>query len=152
MQVSREGHLKIAKVLWRIVGIGLNTAGLIFLFGNAWTNLFPAGSSGMAFFSLLIGLFLGWLKGTKVLTRVAAKNKARIQTLPEQSPFYMTYSAKSWVMVLGMILLGRLIRFLGASHLLVGAIYIAVGVALIIGSEVYIEKDTVTPSSETSPT
>ena len=150
MMVSRQTHLKIATVLWGIVGFGLLMAGLIFLFGNRTMSILPGEPSGIGVtegISFVIALMLGLIKGQFVIKKVGRKNRARIESLPEPSGFHMTFSAKSWILVLGMILLGRLIRFAGAPAFIVGAIYVAVGVALLIGSTVYLEEKSPKESS-----
>jgi hypothetical protein len=85
-----------------------------------------------------VALVIGFIKGRMVLPKVAKKNVARILALPEKSPLYMTFSAKSWMLVLLMIALGRIIRLAGASPLIVGTIYVAVGMALLFGSTSYL--------------
>jgi hypothetical protein len=45
------------------------------------------------------------------------------------------------MLILGMIIIGRTIRFFGAPHLVIGVIYIAVGMALLLGSRTYIESN-----------
>lgn len=133
MNVLRSTHLKMAAGLWGLVGLCLLMAGLMFLFRgtdiamNAWI-------------AFVIALVIGFVKGKIVLPKVAKKNIARIQGLPEQSPVYMTFNAKSWMLVLGMILLGKIIRLLGAPDFVRGAIYVAVGIALLLGSRTYLEE------------
>ncbi|MEK7703027.1 MAG: hypothetical protein AAB317_03605 [Nitrospirota bacterium] len=142
MMVSRDTHLKVAAGLWGTVGFCLLMAGLIFLFGNRSVSTLPGSTNeiGMAErIGFVIALIIGFVKGQIVLPKVAAKNITRIHALPESSPLFMTFSVKSWMLVLGMILLGRLIRALGAPHFIVGAIYLAVGIALLLGSRVYLK-------------
>ncbi len=131
MNVSRSVHLKIAAGLWGVVGLGLLMAGLFFLFGGDTIDT-------PSWIGFGIAMVIGFVKGKIVLPKVAKKNMARIESLPEQSPFYMTFNVKSWMLVLGMIILGRTIRFLDAPHFIVGAIYVAVGIALLLGSYVYL--------------
>jgi hypothetical protein len=141
MIVSRGTHLKMAAGLWGMVGFGLLMAGLVFLFGHRTMSTLPGSGEEVGItegISFMIALIIGVVKGKKVLPKVAKKNIARIEALPERSPFYMTYSAKSWMLVLGMIVIGRAIRALGAPHFVVGAIYVAVGIALLLGSCVYL--------------
>jgi len=143
MMVSRSTHLKIAAGLWGIVGFGLLMAGLNFLFGDRTMTTLPGGGSEIGMtegISFVVALMIGFVKGKIVLPKVAKKNIARIETLPEPSPWYMTFSAKSWMLILGMIILGRAIRFLGAPYFIVGAIYVAVGVALLLGCRSYLEE------------
>ena len=141
--ISQRMHLKMAAGLWAMVGFGLLMAGLIFLFGQRTMSSLPGEGSAIGVtegISFIAALVIGFVKGRMVLPKVARKNIARIQTLPEQSPIYSTFSIKSWMLVLGMIIIGKTIRFLGAPHFVVGAIYAAVGIALLLGSRVYIEE------------
>lgn len=143
MEVSRETHLKLAFFLWGLVGTGLLIAGGVFLFGGRTMSELDAryatGGPGIAeVIGLIIALAIGFAKGNFVLPKVAKKNIARIEQLPEKSPFYMTFSLKSWLLILVMILIGRTIRFLGAPPLVIGVIYVAVGFALALGSRSYL--------------
>lgn len=141
MEVTRDTHLKLAFLLWALVGAGLLIAGGIFLFGGrTMSELDPArGTPGIAEgIGLLIALIIGFAKGNFVLPKIAKKNIARIEQLPEKSPFYMTFSVKSWLLILVMILIGRTIRFFGAPALVIGVIYAAVGFALALGSRSYL--------------
>ncbi len=141
MQITRNTHLKVAFFIWGLVGTGLLIAGGAFLFGDRSLSVLN-GETAVSWQAEGIGLaiagLIGFIKGRFVLTKVARKYIARIKTLPESSPFYMTFSRKSWVMVGGMMLLGRVIRAMGAPHLVVGSIYVAVGFALVLGSRTYI--------------
>ncbi len=142
MQITRETHLKVAFITWGLVGTGLLIAGGFFLFGGRSLSVLDGAkpSPGLTeAIGLVIALGLGFIKGNIVLKKLAKKYSARIQQLPEISPIYMTFSRKSWIMVVGMIVLGRLIRAFGAPHLVVGVIYVAVGFALVLGSRAYLE-------------
>jgi hypothetical protein len=148
MEVSRATHLKLAFAMWALVGTGLLIAGSIFLFGERSMSELDQGRSGPGMaegIGLVIALVIGFAKGTFVLPKIARKNVARIETLPERSPIYMTFGLKSWILILGMILIGRVIRFLGAPHLVIGVIYVAVGLALALGSRAYLKGPGVAP-------
>jgi hypothetical protein len=135
MQVRHEAHLKLAFLIWGIVGVSLFTVGIIFL-GRK--------DSGFDFFSgvlFLIGIAIGLIKGHFVLKKVARKNINRIYALPRESSFFSTFSLKSWIMVLVMILLGRSIRWLGAPYWVSGFIYVAVGFGLALSSRVYLSAE-----------
>lgn len=154
MELSRETHLKLAFLLWGLVGTGLLIAGGIFLFGGrTMSELDPAkGTPGIAEgIGLLIALIIGFAKGNFVLPKIAKKNIARIEQLPERSPFYMTFSLKSWLLILVMILIGRTIRFLGAPALIIGVVYVAVGFALALGSRSYLVAPSVGPMEKKLP-
>ena len=132
--ISRNIHLMIATALWAMVGLGLLMAGLFFTFGDNFV-----GAASLIIF--VPACALGVLKGIIVLPRVAKKNRDRILALPEASPFYMTFSIKSWLLILSMILLGRVIRAIGTPSSIVGGIYVAVGMALLLGSRCYLVKE-----------
>ncbi|MFQ5781300.1 MAG: hypothetical protein ACE5HN_11025 [Nitrospiria bacterium] len=141
MKVSKETHLKLAFFLWGLVGTGLLVAGGVFLFGDRSLSILKAGqaSSGLAEWGgLAVALAVGFIKGRFVLTKIALKYMSRIDHLPDESPVYMTFSLKSWTLILLMIAIGRTIRFLGAPHLIIGTVYIAVGFALVLGSRTYL--------------
>ncbi|MEK7286563.1 MAG: hypothetical protein AAB035_04615 [Nitrospirota bacterium] len=143
MMVSRNTHLKIAAGIWGMVGFGLLMAGLFFLFGNRSVSTLPGATTAIGLpegIGFIIALIIGFVKGQIVLPKVAKKNIARIMTLPEKSPIFTTFSVRSWTLVLGMILLGRFIRVMGAPHFVVGTIYMAVGIALLLGSRVYLKE------------
>ncbi len=142
MEIKRETHLKLAFTMWGLVGSGLFIAGSVFLFGSRSLSVLsneasnPGLAEGLGF---LIALVLGFIKGNLVLKKLAKRYIVRIQGLPEISPLYMTFSRKSWIMIAGMIVIGRTIRALGAPHLVIGVVYVAVGFALVLGSRTYLQ-------------
>lgn len=141
MQIKRETHLKVAFLMWGLVGSGLLIAGAVFLFGNRSLSVLSDGSTnpGMAEgIGLALALSIGFIKGNLVLKKVAGKYIARIKTLPEVSPLYKTFSPKSWIMVAGMMTLGKIVRSVGIPPLVIGVIYVAVGFALVLGSRTYL--------------
>lgn len=141
MQVTRETHLKVAFFMWALVGLGLLIkGGTLFYAGRTMSEIDPnAGSFGMAEgIGLVIALAIGFAKGNFVLPKIARKNIARIEQLPEESPLYMTFSLKSWLLIASMMLIGMIIRVLGAPNLVRGVILVAVGFALTLGSRAYL--------------
>ncbi len=141
MSIKRETHLKVAFLMWGMVGTGLLIAGSVFLFGNRSLSVLSDGSADPGIkevIGLSIALIIGFIKGNLVLKKLAKKYIARIKTLPELSPVYMTFSPKSWMMVVGMMTLGKIVRSVGAPPLVIGVIYVAVGSALVLGSRTYI--------------
>jgi len=142
VQVTRETHLRVAFFVWGLVGTGLLIAGSYFLFGTRSLSILdgakpkPGLAEGIG---LVLALGVGFIKGNLVLKKVARKYSARIQALPETSPIYMTFSPKSWILVAGMMALGKITRSIGAPPLVVGVIYVTVGFALVIGSRTYLD-------------
>lgn len=148
MQVTRETHLKIAFFMWALVGLGLLIkGGTLFYAGRTLSEIDPyQGSFGMAEgIGLAIALGLGFVKGNFVLPKIARKNIARIEELPAESPLYMTFSLKSWLLIAGMMLIGMIIRVLGVPNLFRGVILVAVGFALTLGSRAYLVGRPVAP-------
>jgi len=133
MQVTREVHLRLAFVLWAIVGSALFSVGLIWVLRSDVTPT-------SLWLSLAVALILGGVKGGIVLPKIARKNSARIHLLPMQSPLYCTFSVKSWGLVLLMILIGRGLRAAGLPLFFAGLIYVAVGFALLLGSRTYLQN------------
>ncbi len=131
IQVSRQAHLKLAFLLWALVGAGLLTAGVRFILVAHVSMLVMGIGSATA-------LALGFIKGYFVLPKIARKNVARIHQLPVESPLYATFSLKSWALVLLMILLGRTLRLMGTPPFFIGVLYVAVGFALLLGSRAYL--------------
>jgi hypothetical protein len=132
MRVHQKVHLKLAFVLWGIVGLALFIVGIAFLtVGESGLDPLRAGL-------LVVGIALGIAKSRYVLNKIARKNILRIHSLPLHSHFLSTFSLRSWILVLVMILLGRLIRFLGAPYPVIGVIYVAVGFGLALSSRRYL--------------
>lgn len=143
LNISKETHFKVAFFWWGLVGTGLLIAGSIFLFGGrslSVLNTGPTAPSKAEWAGLAIALCLGFIKGNFVFKKIARKYMKRIEQLPEKSPLYRTFSLKSWGLILFMIVLGRTIRALGAPHLIIGTIYVAVGLALVLGSRTYLTR------------
>ncbi len=136
MLVSRSTHSKIAFFIWAVVGLSLSLAGACFL----QTSLEEGSFSFLQWAGLWGAVALGLIKGLFVLPKVADRNTCRMRELPDQSPLYTTFSLRSWILVLVMILMGRLIRAMGASPFVMGAIYIAVGMALLLASRAYLQR------------
>ena len=89
---------------------------------------------------LPLAVVLGWLKGTAVLSKAAARAVARIGGLAERTPFWHLYSPAMYLLVAGMMALGIACRWAGNRwHFtgIVGSLYLVIGVALIVGSFAY---------------
>lgn len=127
--------------MWGMVGTGLLIAGAVFLFGGRSLSVLSDGRGGPGMaegMALMIALVIGFIKGNFVLKKLAKRYISRIKALPETSPIYMTFSPKSWIMIVGMMTLGKAIRVLGIPPLVIGGIYVAVGFALVLGSRTYL--------------
>ncbi|HIE64355.1 MAG: hypothetical protein ABGX83_09595 [Nitrospira sp.] len=141
MNISKEMHLKVAFFWWGAVGTMLLIVGSGLLFGGRSLSVLNTGptSPGTAqWVGLAIALCIGFIKGRFVFRKVARRYIKRIQALPEKSPVYMTFSLKSWGLILCMMALGMILRALETPHLVRGVIDIAVGLALVLGSKNYL--------------
>jgi len=121
--VSIRTHLLLGALIWTVVGFFLLTNGflLVLLESHLWYGLF--------------GLALGAFKAYFILDRMARKNIKRIKEFEDKVCFGSVYSLKTWFLVAAMIGLGR---FLRTTNILpgeiVGLIYSAVGIALLLSS------------------
>jgi len=115
-------HLFLAALIWSVVGFFLLTNGFIFISvkGHYWYAV--------------VGLLLGSVKTFFILDRVARKNVKRIKEFEDKVCIGSVYSWKSWLLVVGMIVLGRFLRTRVLPGEIVGLIYIAVGWALMLAS------------------
>ncbi len=125
---------------WGLVGTGLLIFGLSALFGHSLSvlsigNAKPGLAEGLG---LALALTVGFFKGNFVLKKIALKYISRIQKLSDLSPFYMTFAPKNWIMVVGMMTLGKLVRTFGPSPFVIGVIYVTVGFALVLGARTYL--------------
>jgi len=121
--VSIRTHLLLGALIWTVVGFFLLTNGFVLVLreSHLWYGVF--------------GLVLGTFKAFLILDRVARKNIKRIKEFEDKVCFGSVYSLKTWFLVAAMIGLGR---FLRTTHILpgeiVGLIYSAVGIALLLSS------------------
>ena len=136
----------MAALLWSCIGLMLIGRGSMAIAGSGQEWLIPV--------ALLIGLGKSWA----VLDRVAVKNMVRIFEKGEYSCLGGIYSWKTWVLVMAMILLGKLLRSSPLPAWLVGSVYVAVGWSLFWSSrKVWFKlralpvKDPVETKDERSP-
>lgn len=77
---------------------------------------------------------IGVAKGRWVLARSARSNLARILTRGDGRCLFGFLSWRNWAFVVFMMVLGRVLRGSAATAPAVGPLYLAVGVALVVGS------------------
>lgn len=122
---SRRAHLLAAALLWTAAGLGLMTAGTV------WMLAAPPAVAAAAW---ALAIVAGALKARFVLDRMARRIADRIEERGDGRCLGGFLSWKSWALVVLMMLLGRGLR---ASPLPVpvrGAIYAAIGTALLVAS------------------
>lgn len=86
---------------------------------------------------LALCLIIGIFKGEVAIGKAAKKTVLRINTLPDQTPFYQVFTKGQWAIVFGMMALGMLIRFSGIDKSYRGLVLATVGVALLWASRFF---------------
>jgi len=118
-------HLLLAAILWTVVGTALA------YFGTRWAM---AWESSFVWLCLGLAAGIGVVKGRLVLHKTADRIIRRIRTRGDGRCLGGFLSPKTWAVVGGMMVAGRLLRGGLLPRVPVGFIYVAVGVALLLGS------------------
>lgn len=118
---SRKTHFLTASLTWSTVGLLLIFRGLGMFASVEWVLI-------------VIAFVLGTVKALLILDRTAKKNISRILNFQEGSCLGGVYSWKMWLMIIGMIVAGRVLRVSGVAPDFVGVLYVAVGWALFLAS------------------
>jgi hypothetical protein len=122
---SRRTQVLMAQLLWTLVGLGLCAAGFYWIL--QW-----AGAPGLLYAApcLLVGL----LKALFALDKVARRTLGRIDARGASRCALGFLSAKSWLLVAGMMAAGRLLRASSLPRVDLGCLYLAVGSGLLVAS------------------
>lgn len=120
--VPRTTHLLMAALLWTTVGTVLMIRGTLWLHEQ----------EGLAY--ILPAVLLGSLKSFFILDKSAKKSIDRILHLADGSCLGAVYSVKTWLLVVGMMTMGYLLRKSSVPAEMVGFIYITIGWALFFSS------------------
>lgn len=129
-------HLKtLAGVIWVLVGGMLLTRSVPMVESaseqSGWVT---------TIISLIVGAFLGAAKGRFVLSRTARRNRSRIEALPS-AYLWNVFTGKTWLLVVGMIGLGLLLRGGAAAGWFnwasIAGIYAGIGAAMLVSSWMY---------------
>lgn len=118
-------QLWIAAAMWSCVGAGLFSVGTYWLLKNG---------DGLGFVLLVIASGLGLGKSLLVLDRTAFRNIDRIKSRGDDRCFGGFLSPRVWILVIGMMVLGRTLRAVGLPKPILGLIYGAVGIGLLFSS------------------
>lgn len=122
---DRGTHVIAAATLWSLVGIGLGASGLVSIFGA---------DTDWAWVMVLAAVILGYVKAHFVLFKTGARIVERIERRGDGRCLGGFQSWKNWAMVAGFILLGRALRATPMPDWLLGGIFLAVGVGLLLAS------------------
>jgi hypothetical protein len=138
----------LSGLIWMAVGYLLLSKGLFFL--SQLASLHPVGFQSDFLkvlpieyriqFILIMGVWMGFMKGNFVLKKTA-KRVLQHMVMQEEPLKFKTMYPKSYLILLGiMMLLGMSMRFIPLSIDIKAIVDITVGAALIIGSWHYFKK------------
>ncbi len=149
MRLSRVTWIAISGVIWFIVGVGLLTLGLNFIVYKAQIDFqettsliakiapLAGGREQAALTLIVIGLVIGFIKGRFVLAKTVRRVVERILKLDPPIKFSQVYSKRYLLLIVGMILLGLSMKWLGLPMEIRGMIDVAIGSALMNGAVAY---------------
>jgi len=127
-RASSRVQILLAAAMWSVVGGGL------FYVGAYWITDGRPTPAGIAL--LLAGMGAGIVKSRLVLDRTAARILTRIASRGEGRCVGGFLSVRSWLLVLGMIILGRLLRGGLLPTAVAGVLYVAIGTGLLASSRI----------------
>ncbi|MDW7773801.1 MAG: hypothetical protein SCH71_13020 [Desulfobulbaceae bacterium] len=120
--VNRAVHLFAAPLLWSVVGTMLITRGL------GWMGYAEGG------WIIVLALVIGTAKSILILDKTAQRVVQRIVRLRDGTCLGAVYSWKTWALVALMAVSGNILRIFFEPGMGIGAVYVAVGWALILSS------------------
>lgn len=134
MHLSRFGWIVVSGILWLIIGGFLLSMGLYLLI------LQPSLQNREHIMALVcLGLVLGFIKGSFILSKTAKKAIKRISLIPEPISILQIYPPIYLGLIIGMMLLGMGLKWLEITSIR-GVIDVAVGFALMNASRVYFQS------------
>jgi hypothetical protein len=128
--VSRRTLILSAAITWGLVGAFLSLRGVF------WFKSPSPAVLGLA----LLALGLGFLKGQFIFSRLARRNILRIRELSphkEKICLFAFQAIQSYVIIVGMIALGMILRHSTLPRTDLAVLYLAIGSALIYASFQY---------------
>ncbi len=117
----------LAALMWSLVGVFLCVRGLI--------NILVL-EDNLKYLWVILALFIGLVKAKMVLEKTAGKIADRIFQRSSDSCLFGFLSLKSWVLIVLMMSMGKLLRLSPLSRSLVWSVYIAIGAALFASSRI----------------
>ena len=122
-----EARLLVAALAWTLAGGGMLIAGV------HWSLTSPPGRASLV---MAAAAATGWAKERFVLRRRAEQNAERILASNDGRCLGGAFSWPAWLFVAAMAAAGATLRHSPVSRILLGFVYVAVGVALLLGSAV----------------
>jgi hypothetical protein len=121
-------QLFLAEMMWSLVGAMLLSLGLFWIVGRY-------GLPGWAYAAPFVAV--GLLKAFFIMDRVARRTVTRIHERGDDHCVGGFFSLTSWALIVGMMLLGQVLRASPVPRADVGFLYVAVGSALIVSSRTF---------------
>lgn len=162
MKLSHKAMIIISGLVWFAVGCALLPLGLKLLLNSIagsmlgdthlyplmnWLTGFVGNPQYAAVVLIALGLFIGQLKGKKVLSKSARRNIARIQTFSNPTSVTNLYGKGYLVIFAVMVGLGMSIRYFGVPTDIRGFIDVTIGTALIQGSVTFFREAQALPKA-----
>jgi hypothetical protein len=120
-------HLVLAGLMWSVVGVALAVV------GGRWLWLSPLEAAPwLAAAAVLIGV----VKARFVLDAAARRIVDRIRARGDGRCVGGFLSLQSWLLVAIMVIAGRLLRGSDVARGILGALYLAVGIGLLLSSRI----------------
>jgi hypothetical protein len=119
-----------AAVVWGAVGL------MLAIRAGFWF----ASSSMTVWWMVVLALAVGLVKGRYVFSKLAKKNIQRIRELSPQKEkvcIFAFQAMQSYLIIIGMVTLGFVLRYSPLPRELLGVIYLAIGVGLLYASGEY---------------
>ncbi len=129
-QVPAQVQLGGAAVVWLVGSIMVLRYGVIFMSLIGWP-----------LWLLAPAVILGFLKSQFIMLKTSKRTVRRIHA-HGRSWFFNLYSGKTWLLIVGMIGLGLLLRLLGPTELIgyryfLAGLYVAVGLGLLLSDRIF---------------
>jgi hypothetical protein len=125
LRAGRRTHIMLAQLLWTLIGSMLLGLGV-------WWVVHAWGPHGLLY--TVPFLTLGVAKGLFILDRTARRTAARIDERGDDRCVFSFYSPSTWLVALGFMVFGQVLRHLPIPRPDLGLVYIMVGVGLLLGS------------------
>jgi hypothetical protein len=147
MRLNHVSAIAFSGLIWLLAGFFLLRKGLHLIL---MTSL-PDGDGGLLTYLaqiagnkeqaglllILVGLFLGYIKGKTVLAKTVKRVVERIFSLPSPVKFSQLYTSRYYVLIAIMVGLGLLLRWVHLAEDIRGVIDVAIGSALLKGAILY---------------
>ncbi len=122
------GLLLLAKGIFLLCTLSANE-GILVRFLEGKVSVFP--------FLIGVGFLLGWAKGHFLLAKSVKRTVARLSSFTGLIHFSKLYRLQDYLLIGGMIALGRLLQWIQCPNDLRSVMNIAIGFALLSGAMLY---------------